>query len=291
MSHLGTGQEGSVSLYGDSAGTTVAVKTFARPPRNEIPPELAGDFIQFTTTWPTEIEAGMLLNSLRDSPFVAVVDYFILSEPDGWSWALVSPFALGGTLLSLAERERTASKPNDLTTLDCLYRPSLKSLLLALEDLHLTGICHDDIKPDNVFIDRDPSHWMLGDLGNVREVKHAWHKTASWTRQNQLRDCKTNDVKRLLKTYLSFLRAASADLDVFDRHFWAGRSAWSRMYWDFALYPIDVGRLSRLSDEIYTPGPGDGNGTVSAGHVDDLREATELELTCTTLPFAWLYLV
>ncbi|CZT16107.1 uncharacterized protein RCC_01948 [Ramularia collo-cygni] len=284
ISHLGTGQEGSVSLYEDSEGTAVAVKTFSLAARNQIPFELVEDFIDLTTTWPTEIEAGVLLNSLRDASFVPVLDYFILQEPAGWTWAFASPLQLGGTLLSLAERERLAYNPSSLESLDRFYRPSLLSLLSVLEDLHLAGICHDDIKPDNIFIGQDSRHWMLGDLGNVREVKHPWHQTASWIRQNQLPDCKTNDVKRTLKTYLSFLRAASNDADAFDRQFWGRGTALSRMYWDFVLYPLDAGRLARLSGIRYSPNHGTELDIISTAGSGDLREATEHELTCTSLP-------
>lgn len=286
ISHLGSGKEGNVSLYGDREGIPVAVKTFSLSSRNDIPLELAGDFIDLTTAWPTEIEAGILLNSLRNFSFVPVLDFFILQDPAGWSWALVSPQVSGGTLISLAGRERAAYSPKNATTLDTIYRQSLESLLMALEDLHIVGLCHDDIKPDNIFIDGDESHWMLGDLGNVREVKHAWHKTSSWTRQNQLADCKTNDVKRALKTYLSFMRSASVDSDAFDKQFWMGKTAWSRMYWDFASYPVDAGRLARLSQMLYPQK--DASILVAdiggVGSDESLREATERELTCTTLP-------
>lgn len=278
-----------MALYKDSGGLTVAVKTFSLAARNQIPVELVGDFIQFTTTWPTEIEAGLLLNSLRDSSFVPVLDYFILDEPAGWIWALVSPMELGGTLLNLAAREKASYQPSNLDALDDTYRSSLKNLLLTLEDLHLASICHDDVKPDNVFIDRDNRHWLLGDLGNVREIEHPWHKTASWVRQNQLADCKTNDVKRALKTYLSFLRAASANFDDFDKQFWKGQNPWSRMYWDFVHHPIDASRLARLSDALYSQGHSKDLEAASDAGDDNLREATERELTCTSVPRRLLF--
>lgn len=286
---LGKGQEGSIALYKDDKGVSVAVKTFSLAARNEIPLDLVGDFVEFTTTWPSEIEASLLLSSLGNSSFVPVLDYFILAEADGWSWALVSPLMLGGTLLGRAQQEHAAISPGISDELDSKYRRSLKCLLLALEDLHLSGLCHDDIKPDNVFIGNDPFHWMLGDLGNVREVKHPWHTTASWTRQNQLADCKTNDVKRALKTYLSFIRAATVDKDEFDQQFWMRESAWSRMYWEYSRYPIDAGRLAKLSDMLY-PQISSSLPHTSASNIRHdvcLAGVTERELTCTSVPMRW----
>lgn len=127
---------------------------------------------------------------------------------------------------------------------------------------------------------------MLGDLGSVREFQHPWHRTYSWTRQNQLPDCKANDVKRLLKSYLSFLRAVAHDVDAFDQQFWKGVTAWSRMYWELTVCSLSAGRSAWASEKWYSWRSHERRVLIS--DVDwfhgDLRKATERELTCTNLP-------
>ena len=64
MRHLGKGQEGSAALYVDlSTGEIVVVKTYFGIPRNDIPSHLAGDFVEWSAKWQTEIEAGLLLGN------------------------------------------------------------------------------------------------------------------------------------------------------------------------------------------------------------------------------------
>lgn len=153
--HLGSGQEGSVSFYKSIDDNLVAIKTFSLTARNEIPHQLVGDFAHITTTWPSELEAGLLLINIDNASFVPVLDYFISQTSDGWHWALVTPLMPGGTLLNLVQREKTASHPRSTEFLDRTYRRSLENLLLTLEELHRKNLCHDDIKPDNIFISDD----------------------------------------------------------------------------------------------------------------------------------------
>jgi serine/threonine protein kinase len=290
LRHIGRGQEGSVDLYVDElSGDTVVVKQMSIAARNQIPATLLGDFIQLTSTWPTEIEAGLLLaDDDGEGPYVRILDYFVLQSPSGWSWAMVSPFVSGGTLLSLAGAERKRHG-RTIHELDREYRPMFEDLLEGVQSLHSKGLCHNDVKPNNIFV-RNSSSWLLGDLGNVRHFQHSWHFTASWVRQNQWQDCQLNDVRRFLKTYLSFLRAASPDEDAFDDQFWHRRTAWSAMFWDFQDHPVGAARLTALSRKLYKPREPDRNS--DGPKRDPLRVgrmaiATEKELLCTTIPSKW----
>lgn len=182
---LASGKEGKAALYHDRTdGSTVVVKIFYSISRNRLPTAIVDTFANFTTMWPAEIEASLLLGTRRDSDFVPVVDYFILQTPSGWFWALVTPFIARGTLAHLAEDERSSSTNRTIDEIDALYRPTFDAMLSQLQDLHSMGYCHDDVKPDNIFVEH-PHRWLLGDLGNVRHTDHPWHSTKSWIRQNQ----------------------------------------------------------------------------------------------------------
>ncbi|PPJ61177.1 hypothetical protein CBER1_10293 [Cercospora berteroae] len=228
---LASGKEGKAALYHDRTdGSTVVVKIFYSISRNRLPPAIVDTFANFTTMWPAEIEASMLLGTRSDSDFVPVVDYFILQTPSGWFWALVTPFIARVTLAHLAEDERTSTTNRTIDEIDALYRPTFDAMLNQLQGLHSMGYCHDDVKPDNIFVDH-PHRWLLGDLGNVRHTDHPWHSTKSWIRQNQWSDCTVNDLRRAYKSYLWFLRHVGGG--DFDRQFWDGKKDWSRMYWRF----------------------------------------------------------
>ena len=174
MRHLGKGMEGSAALYVDVVtGEVVVVKTYTGLIRNGIPAHLAGDFAGLSLQWPVEIEAGLLIGSWmngNESSFVPVRDYFI---PKSGSlkphWAMATPFIEAGTLMDLATatnvHERTPQK------LDKVFRHVFNTILENLRPLHAVGYCHDDIKPDNIFI-ASTAHWLLGDLGNVRHFDH-----------------------------------------------------------------------------------------------------------------------
>ncbi|KAF2209556.1 hypothetical protein CERZMDRAFT_46848 [Cercospora zeae-maydis SCOH1-5] len=182
---LASGQEGKAALYIDRTdSSTVVVKIFYSISRNRLPSVLIDIYRDYTTTWPAEIEANLLLSTHSGSDFVPVVDYFILQTPSGWFWALVTPFIARGTLAHLANDERESTTKRTIEEIDSFYRPIFDAMLGQLRDLHSMGYCHDDVKPDNIFVDH-PRRWLLGDLGNVRHINHPWHSTKSWVRQNQ----------------------------------------------------------------------------------------------------------
>ena len=80
----------------------------------------------------------------------------------------MTPSIEAGNLLDLAKatrfHERTPQK------LDKTLRPVLEATLENLRPLHKAGYCHDNIKPENIFV-ADTKHWLLGALGSVR---HFW---------------------------------------------------------------------------------------------------------------------
>ncbi|KXT18306.1 hypothetical protein AC579_973 [Pseudocercospora musae] len=266
---LGHGQEGSAALYADlESGDIVVAKTFTTIARNPLPAILAEDFKGVATTWPSEIEAGITLGS-HLSGFVPVYDYFVLqADGAGHSWTMVSPFLSNGTLQSFAKREGSDSHVS-VRQLDQYYRPALDRVLRSLHRLHRLHLCHDDVKPDNFFM-KDSLDWLLGDLGNLRHVGHQWHRTRSWTRQNQWRDCRLNDVRRALKSYLWFLRTASVDTSTFDRAFWSRSEGWAEIYWDF------VKSVSGVSASDQKGNSRKDEASLAAG--------TERELVCTGVP-------
>lgn len=298
MKELGSGMEGRAAVYSDLAsGDQVVVKIYTQDARDPLPEELEASFSNVTSTWPSEIEVETHLSSLlpaNDSGYVHMLDYFILKDTDSkadsaasdsWSWAMVTPFMSSGTLVKLA-----SSLNNDSPTpgkIDKTFRPAFNNMLASLALLHKAGMCHDDIKPDNVFIGKEQEHWLLGDLGNVRHMDHPWHSTRTWRNRYQWANCQLNDVRRALKTYLSFIRDASPDQEAFDTAFYAEEEPWSRLYWQFMRWPATVNPLLEISkilepdNEASEPTPSEG----SQGQEDlHLSLAVTRELTCTTLP-------
>lgn len=287
MRELGSGKEGSAALYVDvPTGDVVVVKTFFSHGQNTVPLDLAGEFSTFSTSWPSEIEAGLLLAGSKignDSLYVPVKDYFILQvDSSDWSWAMVTPFVGRGNLEELAEatkvHKRTPQK------LDIIFRPVLNAVLERLSPLHAAGYCHNDIKPDNVFI-ADTKHWLLGDLGSVREFHHPWHTTRRIRRENQWSDCKQNDVRRALKTYLWFIRNACGDLAAFDSAFYVEEQAWSKLYWDFIRQPASIEVMLERSKELDPNDQPEWKSEDSTASVESacLQRKVERALTCTTL--------
>ena len=135
-------------------------------------------------------------------------------------------------------------------TLDMLFRPALHRLLAALHTMHdHYGLCHDDIKLENILATHPQpppaaaaaaaaaaAEWYLADFNSVRHVHHPYHATALWHYDNgQLRDCRANDVRRLLRTYAQFLRGCLSGhrglRAAFDADFMARMKPWSRLYW------------------------------------------------------------
>ncbi|KAF7542411.1 hypothetical protein G7Z17_g11597 [Cylindrodendrum hubeiense] len=118
-------------------------------------------------------------------------------------------------------------------------------LLQALGRMHSQhDLCHDDIKPDNIWLSGSKDlnsaggtleaakHWILADLGNVREPSHPYHSSILWSRlNNNLPDCRINDVLRLLKSYVLFLRASVEDEVAFDTQLFQAHEPWAQLYW------------------------------------------------------------
>lgn len=232
---LGKGCEGRADLYADTdSGYSVVVKTFTGDIRNPLPSSIGKEFEAVTTTWPSEIEAGIKVAD-EIAGFVPVYDYFILVQQNGrHGWAMVSPYVHNGTLVTLSNHE--SATPSSASQLDEIHRPALMEMLTNLGPIHAAGYCHDDIKPDNIFIGNS-AEWLLGDLGNFRHLNHTWHFTRSWKRQNQWSECRYNDIRRALKSYLWFLRMASVDQTAFDKAFWSESEDWARIYWTFVRKP------------------------------------------------------
>lgn len=254
---LSGGIEGSTSVYHDThKGVEVVIKTFStryHPLRNWLPADAATHtFLGHQSHWPTEIPASLLFggffndsswhnpsNTKPSRGFVPVLDYFLTSPTlsnQRYQWALVTPLLTHGTLNDLQNMVHDNAQFFHISSLDAFFRPSFTTLLSHLSSLHAHGLCHDDIKADNIFLENSTT-WLLGDLGAVREVDHAWHGSFLWEHKNQWRDCRLNDVRRLLKVYLQFLREASLDdagsLRIFDKLFLEGREEWAAMYWRF----------------------------------------------------------
>jgi serine/threonine protein kinase len=195
--------------------------------------------------WPTEIPAMLIFASptheqaveIDNKDFLGFVDHFVLEDHDSRKWQLVTEFYHRGTLLNT---ENTLAcelgLPSNITTtrLDHLFRDSFTKLLKTLSILHDAGFCHDDIKPANIFIsNHDPFTWISGDLGQVREQNHTYHSSKKWRIQGQWENCVLNDIRRLLKVYLSFLRSFHRDTSRFDPELMHGQEDWSKFYWKY----------------------------------------------------------
>ncbi|KAH6695357.1 hypothetical protein F5X68DRAFT_198319 [Plectosphaerella plurivora] len=141
---------------------------------------------------------------------------------------------------------------------DALYRPSFEHLLGGLDLLHNQhNLCHDDIKADNIFVasPERPTQWVLADLGNARQPTHPYHSSILWTADTpQHPNCKLNDVVRLTKTYMAFVRAASADPASFDADFFSAAAPLAVMYWDILRNPapaLEVRETSKSTSPLH----------------------------------------
>lgn len=237
---VGQGFEGQTFRHGD-----FVVKVYREghaPLRNCLPGVTA------EIRWPTEIPASLILGGMvgekqehDNATFHPVTDYFLSppNEHPGLKWHLVTPFLPNGNLIELSKRLRESHGIYTAKSLDILFRTSLDSLLQALDTMHWRyDLCHDDLKPDNIFLGSPVSHpnqtthWILGDLGNTRERGHPYHTSPLWTRLNWNHpDCRANDVFRLIKVYISFLRGSVQDVDIFDEELFEASQPWSRLFW------------------------------------------------------------
>lgn len=257
---LGKGREGEAFAYNNSVIKVYNDRT--SPFRDCAPVEGTG------LRWPTEIPATLAMEgSMRQGSdnlqsltprdaFIPAEDYFRAPVTPGgeYQWHLVTPLLQAGTLAKLAAV--TAKDGLSYHEVDRTYRPSLDFMLSALEYLHTEhNLCHDDVKMDNIFVasPEHPTHWVLADLGNARQPNHAYHSSSLWTADTpQLPDCRLNDVVRLVKTYVAFLRAASADWPAFDAAFFRADEPLSRLYWA-AVGDAPTAREMRSLSALHAP--------------------------------------
>ncbi|KAI1812077.1 hypothetical protein GGS20DRAFT_578595 [Poronia punctata] len=293
---VASGWEGEVFVYDDDDDESVAIKSFftkRSPLRNCLPSGGGGS--GGVERIPTEIPATVLLGGLtadvgggggihEETDFMPVNDFFF--DRTSSNWYLLTPFLPAGNLKDVAKQHL---RPRGLTTreLDERFRPSLNRLLDALDRIHgRFGLCHDDIKPANIFVaggdekeKNDFTHWILADFGNVRQVEHPYHKTLIWTRDSrQLEDCRLNDAVRLVKTYITFLRLSSSSLSSFDDGFWDGKESWSRLYWSAVRDPLVGNTAANMLREKSLSLPPASTDTTSAGKMGFTRGDTEEEL-------------
>ncbi|KAH8174401.1 protein kinase domain-containing protein [Sarocladium implicatum] len=267
---LGSGFEGETFTYD---GVVIKAYRSANAPFRNCVPGLG-----LNLRWPTEISASLVLGGLaeetaisEDDYFVSVVDYFLapVDDDEHLKWHFVTPFLSAGHLNNLAKRLRHSDQRYTAQELDVLFRASFEHVLAALETMHTSyDLCHDDIKPDNIFLATDSdgttranetTHWLLADMGNVRQVNHPYHRSIIWTRSN-LPDCRANDAFRLVKSYMKFLSRASRDSAEFNEQFLAGETAWSRLFWATwrdvqEKVPVSAARLQARSLSLdFIPG-------------------------------------
>ncbi|CAO2649296.1 Nn.00g066810.m01.CDS01 [Neocucurbitaria sp. VM-36] len=237
---LGEGWEGKVFTYKD-----LVIKTFTpgRSPFRNCAPGMTNK------KWPTEIPASLRFGgfyqqadanednygqnaSTTNDGFLPVKAFFkaspLPSKPA--EWHLVTPFVPGGNLNTFAGKLSTDTIARSFRDVDARYRPAFNRLLASMEGLHDAGYCHDDIKPANIFI-RDDSHWVLGDLGNARHISHPYHSSRLWRNNDQLEDCRANDVIRALKSYFKFIQTSLDDDGDFNIALLEGKEPMSRLFW------------------------------------------------------------
>lgn len=285
---LGSGYEGDTFAFDN-----MVIKVFkpGRSPLRNCVPGMASKL-----AWPSEIPVSLLLGGLvdtsrpdqtpptsDDAQFVPILDYFLLpsSKDDHLGeWHLITPFLSSGTLDHLAKRLRSQEPALKTDEVDAHFRPSFHRILKALVTMHSEyDLCHDDVKMDNIFVmdyasaplespgrttysapNGKDTHWLLGDLGNAREPSHGYHTSLLWSHDNgQHPDCRVNDLRRLVKSYILFLQAATmrsaVHRDEFIQSFLSGSTPWSRLYW----YTMNMGY-----------GALETGGAAAAGHIHNL---------------------
>jgi hypothetical protein len=246
---LGSGCEGSAFAWNGFVIKTY--KTTRSRFRNCLASSLVEDLnlngdehFQYPTRWPTEIPATLLVGS--QPGFLPAHDaFFASSSPaEDAQWHLVTPLAEGGTLQALAGYALQDVPEGELSiqSVDRQSRPKFNDILMAIQQLHTQGLCHDDIKLDNIFVGAsiagEHGPWILGDLGNARHLSHPYHTSKVWTQSNnQLPDCRANDALRAVKTYLQFLRQISSTSSAmrpeedFDLALSEAKESWARLFW------------------------------------------------------------
>jgi len=269
---LGAGKEGSVDLYTNRiSGENVVLKRYGDSPEVSWAP--VPSFINQTDDviprqWPAEITSGLVVEAIcntepvRDK-FVPLREFFfgtLDGRQKSRAWHLVMPMMSKGSVGKLAGDLRL-ERSSDVRDLDLQFRPAYEGILAVLARLHAKDICHDDIHKGNILVHDDITQWSLGDYGQVRGVAHPYHRTQFWTEGRQWTKCKLNDVRRSLKLYMEFLRNACDNPEQFDAEFFAGRTPWSRLYWEYfqsptsAQFLIDLSRSHTPESVPVVPGP------------------------------------
>lgn len=256
---LGSGWEGTTYTWDD-----VVIKTFSTgqsPLRNCVPSDLMTNNDLSHRHWPTEIPAVLLMR--QKTGFVPLRDVFFASSSplQNPEWHIVTQFMGGGTLTTLAHNlpQSELSEARFVESLDKRYRPRFEDLLQALQRLHASGFCHDDVKPDNVFVEfgsqsESDGSWLLGDFGNLRHISHPYHASRIWIHNNKnVSNCRAVDALRATKTYLQFLRQASRAQQSahgtlgFDNALLNAREPWARLL----RRALDAGEHLRLADLLH----------------------------------------
>lgn len=318
---LGSGYEGNTFVYN---GTVIKVfKTDRGPLRNCVPGTLS------PLAWPSEIPASLLLGGLADTMmpatsddalFAPILDYFLLptESKDTGKWHLITPYLSSGTLDHLAKRLRNHDPALTANEVDAHFRPSLHRILEALNIMHSQhNLCHDDVKLNNIFVTdyittpaerpgntnysvagEMDTHWVLGDLGNAREPSHSYHTSLLWSHDNyQHPDCRVNDLRRLIKSYVLFLQASmkhsDAYRDAFMRSFLSGSASWSRLYWYImhkeyeTLEAAAARHIHDLSATVFSPVDAKGDMVVERG-LEGISNSDEIQrLARPSLGMAW----
>lgn len=272
---LREGWEGKTFIYQKSV-----IKTFTpgRSPFRNCAPGTADE------RWPTELPASLYFGGSEQSNitshdgFLPVRAFFMAaSSINQAEWHLVTPLVKDGSLQDFATKVR--EQKQTYRDVDRRFRPAFTGLLDSLQVLHEAGYCHDDVKPGNVLV-ADNTHWILGDLGNLRHITHPYHRSLLWKENKQLPDCRQNDVLRALKSYVQFVRAAAVDAATFDIEFFERRDPLSRLFWLVAADTtyLDVEKL-RVRSATLEDSWVDGNDTPDIG------------VLAAAQSFAWLSVV
>jgi serine/threonine protein kinase len=99
-----------------------------------------------------------------ESPFVLPLECCFQTDEELY---LLTPLYHGGDLLGRLKElhsAKSSSSPESTLSLSMTVEFYMAEIILALEELHSKQICHRDVKPENIFIDKD-GHVVLGDMG------------------------------------------------------------------------------------------------------------------------------
>lgn len=122
---------------------------------------------------PTSEETARRMRFLAESDVLSrishpnVVRMLAAGEEEGWLWFAMELIS-GGCLRDLIEEDGPAPVAEA-----CLL---MLQVLLGLNTIHRAGIVHRDVKPHNVYVDRD-GRAVLGDFGVVRQLRDAPFRT------------------------------------------------------------------------------------------------------------------